>query len=101
MLQKENKVSLRSLSIVVRQEATNSNEERVANILRGLKLAEQAVNLDKSDPESLLVLGNSYLGRFFNVQQDPQTLELAMKAYDKAVSVTAQSGNFFFTGDRP
>ncbi|XP_054261101.1 tetratricopeptide repeat protein 5-like [Macrosteles quadrilineatus] len=78
---KKNIVSLRNMSMLVRMEATSTREEKVKNVELGLDLAKQAVEMDTSDPESWLVLGNSFLAMFFNVQQNPKTLKQAMTAY--------------------
>uniref|UniRef100_A0A1B6KVA8 Tetratricopeptide repeat protein 5 OB fold domain-containing protein n=1 Tax=Graphocephala atropunctata TaxID=36148 RepID=A0A1B6KVA8_9HEMI len=81
---KKNMVSLRNLSILVRQEQAATHEERVKNVEEGLELARQAVEMEASDPESWMVLGNAYLATFFSVQQNPRTLKLAMAAYKRA-----------------
>ncbi|XP_046666019.1 tetratricopeptide repeat protein 5-like [Homalodisca vitripennis] len=81
---KKNMVSLRNLSILVRQENVATREEKVKNVEEGLELARQAVEMEASDPESWMVLGNAYLATFFTVQQNPRTLKLAMAAYKRA-----------------
>ena len=78
-------VSLRNLSIVMRQKnKTGSNEERMRNIEQGLSKAREAVNLDPSDGVSWSVLGNAHLMHFFSVSQNPRTLKQAMTAYKQA-----------------
>lgn len=79
-----NKVSLRNLSIVMRQKTRSgniSNEERMRNIEQGLSKAREAVNLDPGDGVSWSVLGNAHLMHFFSVSQNPRTLKQAMTAY--------------------
>lgn len=85
-------MSLRNLSILVRQESTSTQEDRVKNVEQGLELAKEAVEMDTTDTESWMVLGNAYLASFFNIQQNPRTLKLAMAAYKKAVSSLHQIG---------
>lgn len=79
-------MSLRNLSMLMRQEHAVSQEERVKNVEEGLELAKQAVEMNTADPESWMVLGNAYLASFFSVQQNPRTLRLAMTAYKRAVN---------------
>jgi len=81
---RENKISLRNLSIVMRQKQTGSHEERVRNIERGLSKAREAVQLDTGDGISWSILGNAYLAHFFSVSQNPRTLKQAMSAYKQA-----------------
>lgn len=82
----KNKISLRNLSMVVRQETAISREERVANVEQGLELAKQAVEMDTNDGDSWSVLGNAHLSYFFTIQQNPKALKQAMSAYVQAVS---------------
>lgn len=81
-----NKVSLRNLSILVRQEQPSSIEQRRVNIQYGLKYAKEAVGLDTTDGISWTILGNAYLSHYFTVQQNPFTLNMCMSAYKQAVS---------------
>ncbi|KAG7204775.1 hypothetical protein KM043_005184 [Ampulex compressa] len=80
----KNKVSLRNLSMVLRQEPTSSFEQRIKNIQQGVQYAQEAVNLDKADGISWAILGNAYLSSFFTVAQNPNTLQLCMTAYAEA-----------------
>lgn len=79
-----NKVSLRNLSMVLRQEQTSSIEQRTKNIEQGVEYAKEAVSLDTTDGISWAILGNSYLSSFFTVAQNPATLRLCMSAYMQA-----------------
>ncbi|CAL1683608.1 unnamed protein product [Lasius platythorax] len=79
-----NKVSLRNLSMVLRQEETSSIEQRTKNIQQGVEYAKEAVSLDTTDGISWAILGNSYLSSFFTVAQNPTTLRLCMSAYIQA-----------------
>jgi len=101
-LQGQDKVSLRNLSIVMRQKLGNSNKEKMENIEGGLTKAReasktyfmsgltisyclsQAVQLDTSDSVSWSILGNAYFMHFFAVSQNPKTLKQAMSAYKQA-----------------
>nr|CAD7416821.1 unnamed protein product [Timema poppensis] len=80
----KNKVSLRNLSMLLRQESAKSSEERVRNIEQGVSFAKEAVQLDTNDGVSWSVLGNAYLSSFFMIGQDPKTLRLCMSAYLQA-----------------
>lgn len=90
--------------MLVRQESTSTQEERVRNVEQGLELAKEAVEMDATDPESWMVLGNAYLAAFFSIQQNPRTLKLAMTAYKRAVShsymnpprISVLAASFFF-----
>ena len=82
---RENKVSLRKLSIVLRQKSAGlSPEERLRAIETGLSKAREAVQLDTMDGISWSILGNAYLAHFFSVSQNPRTLRQAMSAYKQA-----------------
>nr|CAD7612348.1 unnamed protein product [Timema genevievae] len=82
---RKNKVSLRNLSMLLRQERAKSSEERVKNIEQGVSFAKEAVQLDTNDGISWSVLGNAYLSSFFMIGQDPKTLRLCMSAYLQAL----------------
>ena len=73
--------------MVLRQESTSSQEERIKNITDGVTHAKEAVNLDPSDGISWTILGNAYLSYYFTVTQDPSILRLCMSAYKQAVCI--------------
>lgn len=79
-----NKVSLRNLSMVLRQEPVPNTEQRIQNIQKGVEYAKEAVSLDTSDGISWAILGNAYLSSFFTIAQNPATLRLCMSAYTQA-----------------
>ncbi|KAK9293817.1 hypothetical protein QLX08_011333 [Tetragonisca angustula] len=79
-----NKVSLRNLSMVLRQEPVPDAEQRIQNIQKGVEYAKEAVSLDTSDGISWAILGNAYLSSFFTIAQNPATLRLCMSAYAQA-----------------
>jgi tetratricopeptide (TPR) repeat protein len=82
---RENKISLRKLSIVLRQKSSSlPDEERLRAIEAGLTKAREAVQLDTADGISWSILGNAYLAHFFSVSQNPRTLRQAMSAYKQA-----------------
>ncbi|XP_012218784.1 tetratricopeptide repeat protein 5-like [Linepithema humile] len=79
-----NKVSLRNLSMVLRQEQTSTVEQRIKNIQEGVEYAKEAVKFDTTDGISWAILGNAYLSSFFTEAQSPTTLRLCMSAYMQA-----------------
>jgi len=79
-----NKVSLRCLSMTLRQVAAPSTEAKLSNVESGLSKAKEAVALDTGDGLSWSLLGNAYLSHFFLVSQNPTTLKQAMTAYSQA-----------------
>eukprot|EP00088_Acartia_fossae_P004156 TRINITY_DN1176_c0_g1_i7.p1 TRINITY_DN1176_c0_g1~~TRINITY_DN1176_c0_g1_i7.p1 ORF type:complete len:458 (+),score=88.30 TRINITY_DN1176_c0_g1_i7:46-1374(+) len=79
-----NKVSLRSLSMVLRQLGTSTPEEKVVNIEESLVKGKDAVSLDTADGMSWSILGNAFFAHFFLVSQNPKTLKQAMSAYAQA-----------------
>ncbi|KAJ8927962.1 hypothetical protein NQ314_019487 [Rhamnusium bicolor] len=82
--EKKNKFSLRNLSMLSRQEASKSREERVKNIEKGLNYAKEAVQLDPQDGLSWAILGNAHLSSFFGIQQNPKILKQCLSAYSQA-----------------
>ncbi|PSN54645.1 Tetratricopeptide repeat protein 5 [Blattella germanica] len=84
LLHSRNKVSLRNLSMVLRQERVKTSKERSENIEKGVAYAKEAVQLDPNDGVSWAVLGNAYLSSFFTVAQNPHLLKSCMSAYQQA-----------------
>lgn len=80
-------MSLRNLSMVLRQEVALTLEEKIKNIQQGVEYAKEAVSLDPSDGTSWAILGNAYLSSYFTVAQNPAILRLCMAAYGQAVSI--------------
>lgn len=78
-----NKVSLRNISMVLRQ-IQCSKDKKQANVLESVKKAKDAVNLDVSDGVSWMILGNAYLTAFFTLGQDPKLLRQCLAAYQQA-----------------
>jgi len=81
---RKNKVSLRNLSMTLRQVAANNQEERIGNVELSLSRGKDAVGLDTGDGTSWSLLGNAYLSHFFQVSQNPKTLKQAMSSYSQA-----------------
>ncbi|EFA01806.1 tetratricopeptide repeat protein 5 [Tribolium castaneum] len=82
--ERKNKVSLRNLSMLARQETSSSRENLINNIEKGLNYAKEAVQLDPQDGLSWAVLGNAHLSSFFGIQQNPKTLKQCLSAYSQA-----------------
>jgi len=80
----KNKVSLRNLSMTLRQIPVSGSEEKISNVEAGLGRGKEAVGLDTADGQSWSLLGNAYLCHFFQVSQNPKTLKQAMSAYNQA-----------------
>ncbi|CAG5929154.1 unnamed protein product [Menidia menidia] len=84
--QKKNKVSLRNLSMVLRQLPAGSSEAHGKQVLESVDMARQAVQLDVTDGTSWHILGNAYVSLFFTCGQNPQFSQQALSAYAKSVS---------------
>ncbi|XP_037539697.1 tetratricopeptide repeat protein 5 [Nematolebias whitei] len=82
--QNKNKVSLRSLSMVLRQLPVTSSDEKGKQVLESVDMARQAVQLDVTDGTSWYILGNAYLSMFFTCGQNPHFSQQALSAYTKA-----------------
>ncbi|XP_050297968.1 tetratricopeptide repeat protein 5-like [Anthonomus grandis grandis] len=82
--EKKNKISLRNLSILIRQEACNNREASLKTVELGLSYAKEAVQLDPQDGLSWAILGNAHFSYFFSVQQNPNTLKQCLGAYAQA-----------------
>uniref|UniRef100_A0A8C5QW34 Tetratricopeptide repeat domain 5 n=1 Tax=Leptobrachium leishanense TaxID=445787 RepID=A0A8C5QW34_9ANUR len=89
----KNKVSLRNLSMVMRQQRSQDADENSRNIMDSVKQAKQAVNMDPRDGTSWYILGNAYLSLFFCTGQNPKISQQALNAYLQAerVDKTASS----------
>ena len=68
----KNKVSLRSLSMVLRQLKEEKTGDSEKNVLDSVTYAKEAVQLDTDDGYSWYILGNAYLSLFFLTQQNHQ-----------------------------
>ncbi|XP_014661430.1 PREDICTED: tetratricopeptide repeat protein 5-like [Priapulus caudatus] len=81
--QQKNKVSLRNLSMVLRQQR-KTPDEKLRNIQESVSKARDAVQMDIADGTSWSVLGNAYLSLFFSTNQDSRILKQCMQAYSQA-----------------
>ncbi|XP_051990956.1 tetratricopeptide repeat protein 5-like [Xyrauchen texanus] len=90
--QSKNKVSLRSLSMVLRQLPPEGDaQEQSKRILESVELARQAVQLDVTDGTSWYILGNAYISMFFTSGQNPQLSQQALSAYAQAEKIDKSS----------
>jgi len=89
-----NKVSLRSLSVVLRQLQTTSAEEKKKFYYDGLQLAKEALQSDTTDSESWLILGNSYLSLTFYSSHNSGYLQKALAAYRQSEKHEPLQKNF-------
>lgn len=87
--QSKNKVSLRSLSMVLRQLPVEGKDdtEQGKRVLESVDMARQAVQLDVTDGTSWYILGNAYISLFFTCGQKPQMSQQALSAYAQAEKV--------------
>ncbi|XP_053558228.1 tetratricopeptide repeat protein 5 isoform X2 [Bombina bombina] len=83
----KNKVSLRNLSMVMRQQHSQDADESSRNIMDSVKQAKQAVSMDTRDGTSWYILGNAYLSLFFCTGQNPKISQQALNAYVQAEKV--------------
>ncbi|GAB1599628.1 repeat 5 [Argonauta hians] len=80
----QNKVSLRNLSMVLRQMPGLNIKQKLEVVNDSVDKAKDAVQLDITDGLSWGNLGNAYLSLFFAEGQNPKTLKQAMSAYNQA-----------------
>ncbi|KAI4879356.1 hypothetical protein NFI96_003335 [Prochilodus magdalenae] len=90
--QSKNKVSLRNLSMVLRQLPPESGaQDHGKLIMESVDLARQAVQLDVTDGTSWYILGNAYISLFFSSGQNPQMSQQALSAYSQAEKIDKAS----------
>ncbi|XP_006007583.1 tetratricopeptide repeat protein 5 [Latimeria chalumnae] len=82
----KNKVSLRNLSMVLRQIRV-SGDDLSKNVFKSVKEAKEAVQMDIKDGTSWYILGNAYLSLFFITGQSPKISQQALSAYAQAEKV--------------
>lgn len=85
--QSKNKVSLRNLSMVLRQLPVVDKAAPGKQVLESVELARQAVQLDVADGTSWFILGNAYVFLFFTCGQNPQLSQQALSAYSQSEKV--------------
>lgn len=83
----KNKVSLRNLSMVLRQVPCEDEEERSKNVMESVKHAKEAVQMDVKDGMSWYILGNAYLSLFFRSGQPTKISQQALNSYARAEKV--------------
>ncbi|XP_059140737.1 tetratricopeptide repeat protein 5-like [Physella acuta] len=88
----KNKVSLRNLSMVLRQ-LSGPPFEKIKLIEESVDRAKEAVQLDITDGTSWLILGNAYLCQFFSAGQNPKVFKQCMQAYSQAEKDPVTRGN--------
>ncbi|KAM4611801.1 tetratricopeptide repeat protein 5 isoform 2-T2 [Polymixia lowei] len=92
--QSKNKVSLRNLSMVLRQLPAGDSVEQGKRVLESVDMARQAVQLDVADGTSWYILGNGYVSLFFNCGQNPQMSQQALSAYAQAEKVDRHASSY-------
>ncbi|RVE60483.1 hypothetical protein OJAV_G00181250 [Oryzias javanicus] len=92
--QSKNNVSLRNLSMVLRQLPAANGEEHRKQVLQSVDLARQAVQLDVKDGTSWHILGNAFVSLFFTCGQDPKFSQQALSAYAESESVDKAASSF-------
>lgn len=85
--QSKNKVSLRNLSMVLRQLPTTDSESHNKQVMESVDMARQAVQLDVTDGTSWYILGNAYVSLFFTCGQNPQFSQQALSSYAQSEKV--------------
>ncbi|XP_026122525.1 tetratricopeptide repeat protein 5 [Carassius auratus] len=90
--QSKNKVSLRSLSMVLRRLPPEGDpQEQSKRILESVEMARKAVQLDVTDGTSWYILGNAYISMYFTSGQNPQLSQQALSAYAQAEKIDKAS----------
>lgn len=92
LTKKREKVTLRNLSMVLRQLGKESTEI-LENVKESVKIAKEAVSLDVTDGKSWFVLGNAFLSLFFLGGQSPSVLKQSMAAYTRAENDIVEANN--------
>lgn len=86
---KPNKIILRKLSTCIRQRSCESQEAKIATLLRSLDLSKQALKADLFDEENYYNLAKAYMCLFFVTEcVDRQLIYLSKAAYVKALTLS-------------
>ncbi|XP_077357564.1 tetratricopeptide repeat protein 5 [Festucalex cinctus] len=85
--QNKNKVSLRNMSMVLRQLPAADSDAHGKQVLESVDMARQAVELDVADGTSWYILGNAYVSLFFSCGQRAQLSTQALSAYAQSERV--------------
>lgn len=90
--EKPNKIILRKLSTCIRQQTCDSQEAKIASLLRSLDLSKQALKSDLCDQENYYNLAKAYMCLFFVTEcVDHQLIHLSKAAYVKAITLSNES----------
>lgn len=90
--EKPNKIILRKLSTCIRQQTCDSQEAKIASLLRSLDLSKQALKSDLCDQENYYNLAKAYMCLFFVTEcVDHQLINLSKAAYVKAITLSNES----------
>lgn len=92
--QSKNKVSLRNMSMVLRQLPSGDGEEQSKRVMEGVDMARQAVQMDVTDGTSWYILGNAYVSLFFTCGQNPQMSQQALSAYAQSEKVDVMASSY-------
>lgn len=92
-------MSLRNLSVVLRQLQPKDVEDRKKFLFEGLHLAKEAVELDTADGQSWLILGNSYLSVAFYSAHNESCIQKALAAYRQAENRQSTSPSYVNSSD--
>ncbi|XP_056299078.1 tetratricopeptide repeat protein 5 isoform X2 [Pseudoliparis swirei] len=92
--QSKNKVSLRNLSMVLRQSPAADSDKHTKQVMVSVDMARQAVQLDVTDGTSWYILGNAYVSLFFTCGQNPQLSQQALSAYTQSEKVDKAASSY-------
>ncbi|KAM8882339.1 tetratricopeptide repeat protein 5 [Synchiropus picturatus] len=92
--QSKNKVSLRNLSMVLRQLPAADSTAQGKQVIESVDMARQAVELDVKDGTSWYVLGNGYVSLFFSSGQNPDLSQRALSAYAQSEKVDKTASSY-------
>lgn len=97
------KIILRKLSTCVRQKTCDSQESKIAALLKSLELSKQALKSDLHDRENYYNLAKAYMCLFFVTEcVDQQLIQLSRAAYVKALALSEkESSNKDNDEDKP
>lgn len=92
--QSKNKVSLRNLSMVLRQLPSADSDAHSKQVMESVDMARQAVQLDVTDGTSWYILGNANVSLFFTCGQNPQLSQQALSAYGQSEKVDRAASSY-------
>nr|XP_040037410.1 tetratricopeptide repeat protein 5 [Gasterosteus aculeatus aculeatus] len=92
--QSKNKVSLRNLSMVLRQSPAADSDAHAKQVMESVAMAREAVQLDVMDGTTWYILGNAYVCLFFTCGQKPQLSQQALSAYAQSEKVDRAASSY-------